>query len=261
MPSAASKAADRHPIASRERRPCRNLSPASMRLTPQWKHSKDGRALSASWPWRNWLAGSSWNPLGSVSRVRCVLRRCGMRYGPHGVSSCLSFGAARRERTPFPAGSEKGCTSLDDLVILEPVDTQGNVVPFGQPADRVLLTNLYNRDQPLIRYDIADAMTITDTPCPCGSAHRRITDVRARMDGAFEFRGGVTVLAESSNRPCSPGLVWLTSSSARWITVSMWHSWSTAHATVRDCAENSSICWNRRGLAAPEGSGARGRSA
>ena len=66
-------------------------------------------------------------------------------------------------------------------------------MPFGQPADRVLLTNLYNLDQPLIRYDIADAMTITDAPCPCGSAHRRITDVRARMDGVFEFRGGVTV--------------------------------------------------------------------
>ena len=81
----------------------------------------------------------------------------------------------------------------DDLVILEPVDAQGNVVPFGQPADRVLLTNLYNLDQPLIRYDIADAMTITDEPCPCGSGHRRITEVPARVDGVFEYRGGVTV--------------------------------------------------------------------
>ena len=93
----------------------------------------------------------------------------------------------------FPCGVGEGMHVADDLVILEPVDTEGNVVPFGQPADRVLLTNLYNLDQPLIRYDIADAMTITDSPCPCGSAHRRITDVRARMDGVFEFRGGVTV--------------------------------------------------------------------
>ena len=93
----------------------------------------------------------------------------------------------------FPCGVGEGMHVADDLVILEPVDTEGNVVPFGQPADRVLLTNLYNLDQPLIRYDIADAMTITDAPCPCGSAHRRITDVRARMDGVFEFRGGVTV--------------------------------------------------------------------
>ena len=81
----------------------------------------------------------------------------------------------------------------DDLVILEPVDAQGNPVPYGQPADRVLLTNLYNLDQPLIRYDIADAMTISDEPCPCGCAHRRITDIRGRMDAVFEFRGGVAV--------------------------------------------------------------------
>ena len=96
----------------------------------------------------------------------------------------------------------------DDLVILEPVDTQGNVVPYGQPADRVLLTNLYNLDQPLIRYDIADAMTITDAPCPCGCAHRRITDVQGRMDGVFEFRGGVAVPRREFERIllASPGV-------------------------------------------------------
>jgi phenylacetate-coenzyme A ligase PaaK-like adenylate-forming protein len=96
----------------------------------------------------------------------------------------------------------------DDLVILEPVDSQGNVVPYGQPAERVLLTNLYNRDQPLIRYDIADAMTITDAPCPCGCAHRRITDIQGRMDGILELRGGVAVPRREVERIllASPGV-------------------------------------------------------
>ena len=96
----------------------------------------------------------------------------------------------------------------DDLVILEAVDTQGNVVPYGQPADRVLLTNLYNLEQPLVRYDIADAMTITDAPCPCGCAHRRITDIRARMDGVFELQGGVAVPRREFERVllASPGV-------------------------------------------------------
>jgi phenylacetate-CoA ligase len=93
----------------------------------------------------------------------------------------------------FPCGIGEGMHIADDLVILEPVDTQGNVVPYGQPADRVLLTNLFNLDQPLIRYDIADAMTITDAPCPCGCAHRRILDVQGRMDGVLEFPGGSAV--------------------------------------------------------------------
>jgi phenylacetate-coenzyme A ligase PaaK-like adenylate-forming protein len=96
----------------------------------------------------------------------------------------------------------------DDLVILEPVDTLGNAVPYGQPADRVLLTNLFNRDQPLIRYDIADAMTLTDAPCPCGCAHRRIIDVPGRMDGAFDFPGGVTIPRREFERTllASPGV-------------------------------------------------------
>ena len=93
----------------------------------------------------------------------------------------------------FPCGSGEGMHIADDLVILEPVDEHGNVVPYGCPADRVLLTNLFNLDQPLIRYDIADAMTITDAPCSCGCAHRRITDIRGRMNGVLEWRGGVAV--------------------------------------------------------------------
>lgn len=93
----------------------------------------------------------------------------------------------------FPCGVGNGMHIADDLVVLEPVDTQGNRVPYGEPADRVLLTNLYNLDQPLIRYDIADAMTITNAPCPCGCAHRRITDIPARMNGTFEVASGLTV--------------------------------------------------------------------
>ncbi len=94
----------------------------------------------------------------------------------------------------FPCGVGEGMHIADDLVILEPVDRQGNIVPYGQPADRVLLTNLYNLDQPLIRYDIADGMTITDAPCPCGCAHRRILDVHGRMDGVLIFGGGVVTV-------------------------------------------------------------------
>lgn len=93
----------------------------------------------------------------------------------------------------FPCGVGEGMHVADDLVILEAVDEEGRPVPFGQPADRLLLTNLYNRDQPLIRYDLADAVTMIDEACPCGCAHRRITDVRARIDGAFRYDGSARV--------------------------------------------------------------------
>jgi phenylacetate-CoA ligase len=93
----------------------------------------------------------------------------------------------------FPCGVGEGIHVADDLVILEPADVDGNVVPFGQPADRMLLTNPFNLAQPLFRYDLADAVTITDEPCPCGCAHRRITSVDGRIDGAFHYENGASV--------------------------------------------------------------------
>ena len=93
----------------------------------------------------------------------------------------------------FPCGVGEGKHVADDLVILEPADADGNVVPYGQPAERMLLTNLFNPVQPLIRYDLIDAVTMTDEPCPCGCAHRRITSVNGRINGVFEYEGGAVV--------------------------------------------------------------------
>ena len=55
------------------------------------------------------------------------------------------------------------------------------------------MTNLFNFAQPLIRYDLGDAVTMSDEPCPCGCAHRRITSVNGRINGVFEYDGGATV--------------------------------------------------------------------
>ena len=93
----------------------------------------------------------------------------------------------------FPCGVGEGMHVADDLVILEPADADGNVVPYGQPAERLLYTNLFNKTQPLIRYDLVDAVTMSDEPCPCGCAHRRITAVHGRIDGTFQYDDGSAV--------------------------------------------------------------------
>ncbi len=67
----------------------------------------------------------------------------------------------------------------EDMVVLEPVDERNQPVPPGTPSHRVLLTNLWNRAQPLIRYELADSITVADGPNPTGRpfapsrAHRR----------------------------------------------------------------------------------------
>ena len=77
-----------------------------------------------------------------------------------------------------------------DWVILEPVDAGGRPVPPGVPSHSVLLTNLANRVQPLIRYDLGDSVTFLEEPCECGSAfpamrvEGRCDDVLVLQDAA-----------------------------------------------------------------------------
>jgi len=56
-----------------------------------------------------------------------------------------------------------------DWVILEPVDAALRPVPPGTPSHSTLLTNLANRVQPIIRYDLGDSITMLPSRCPCGS--------------------------------------------------------------------------------------------
>jgi phenylacetate-coenzyme A ligase PaaK-like adenylate-forming protein len=71
-----------------------------------------------------------------------------------------------------------------DWVILEPVDVERRPVPPGTRSHSVLLTNLANRVQPLIRYDLGDAVTLHERPCSCGSIFPAI-DVEGRCDDAL----------------------------------------------------------------------------
>lgn len=56
-----------------------------------------------------------------------------------------------------------------DWFILEAVDQSYNPVPPGQYSHSVLITNLANHVQPIIRYELGDSVTVDPDPCPCGS--------------------------------------------------------------------------------------------
>ena len=45
-----------------------------------------------------------------------------------------------------------------DWVILEPVDANFQPTPPGEVSHTVLLSNLYNRAQPILRYDLGDSV-------------------------------------------------------------------------------------------------------
>jgi phenylacetate-coenzyme A ligase PaaK-like adenylate-forming protein len=65
---------------------------------------------------------------------------------------------------------EHGALHLnEDWVILEPVDENYEPVGPDTPSASVLLTNLANRVQPLVRYELGDSVTLVSKPCGCGS--------------------------------------------------------------------------------------------
>ncbi len=54
-------------------------------------------------------------------------------------------------------------------VILEPIDEKGEHVLAGTMSHSLLITNLLNRTQPMIRYDIGDSILINPDKCQCGN--------------------------------------------------------------------------------------------
>ena len=68
-----------------------------------------------------------------------------------------------------------------DWVILEPVGVDHQPTPLGEPSHTVLLTNLANRVQPLIRYDLGDSVLARPDPCPCGNPLPAIRVLAAAM--------------------------------------------------------------------------------
>lgn len=86
-----------------------------------------------------------------------------------------------------------GMHLTDDLLIVEPIDADGNPARVGVRSNKVYVTNLFNPLMPLIRYEITDEVTLLDEPCACGSAHRRIADIEGRNDDTFVYRDGVSV--------------------------------------------------------------------
>jgi phenylacetate-CoA ligase len=80
-----------------------------------------------------------------------------------------------------------------DWLIVEPVDANYRPVPPGELSHTVLVTNLANRVQPVLRYDLGDSILVRADPCPCGNLLPAIR-VQGRAADALTFpRDGAEV--------------------------------------------------------------------
>ena len=87
----------------------------------------------------------------------------------------------------------------EDWVIVEPVDRDGKPVGDGVLSDRVLVTNLANRIQPFIRYELTDRIVMHSEPCSCGR-NTRWLEIEGRTDDTLMLERGVKVAPMSLYR-------------------------------------------------------------
>jgi putative adenylate-forming enzyme len=76
----------------------------------------------------------------------------------------------------------RGIHLFEDTTLVENLDGDGQPVPPGQPGARLLVTNLYNLVQPLLRLEVTDVVTLDPDPCPCGRTLVRASAIHGRSD-------------------------------------------------------------------------------
>jgi phenylacetate-coenzyme A ligase PaaK-like adenylate-forming protein len=82
----------------------------------------------------------------------------------------------------------QGIHLFEDTTLVENVDADGQPVPAGQPGARLLITNLYNMVQPLLRLEVTDVVTLDPDPCRCGRVLARMKTIYGRSDDVLSLR-------------------------------------------------------------------------
>jgi phenylacetate-CoA ligase len=83
----------------------------------------------------------------------------------------------------------------EDFLVVEPVDSDYRPVPDGEVADRLLVTVLFSRTLPLIRYELTDSVCLSTTPCSCGSPFKVLESVAGRTEATLQMRSAGGAIA------------------------------------------------------------------
>lgn len=180
------------------------------------------RRFDATSPLEAIVAGlNEWRPenlicYASMGRVLAEEQLAGrLSIAPRAVmcsSEVLTDEARRRIRLAFgaepfnvyaatePAGVAAECERhrlhlFEDLVITEVVDDRNRPVPKGVLGAKVLVTVLFSRTQPLIRYEMSDTIGLSDSRCECGRELGLVDRIEGRREDVLVLpaAGGATV--------------------------------------------------------------------
>ena len=90
------------------------------------------------------------------------------------------------------AAEYKGCQHMhlfEDLVIVEVVDEHHRPVPPGIYGAKLLVTTLFSRTQPLIRYELNDSVQLAAGGCACGLPFGVVEGVQGRVEDTLHLPG------------------------------------------------------------------------
>jgi phenylacetate-CoA ligase len=83
----------------------------------------------------------------------------------------------------------RGLHLFEDLSIVEVVDESNQPVLPGTFGAKVLLTVLWSRTQPLIRYELNDSLRLSAEPCPDGRLTRLVDAIQGRTEDTLHLPG------------------------------------------------------------------------
>jgi phenylacetate-CoA ligase len=98
------------------------------------------------------------------------------------------YGATETSGIAAKCGEHNGMHLFEDLVITEVVDADNRPVAAGEYGAKVLVTVLFARTLPLIRYEMSDSLQVGgDHDCLCGRPYALITGIQGREQESLTF--------------------------------------------------------------------------
>ncbi|KLU60987.1 phenylacetate-coenzyme A ligase [Peptococcaceae bacterium CEB3] len=113
------------------------------------------------------------------TRRRAVQAWGNVLFDMYGTTDCGGIGAECKEH--------RGMHLQEDLAIIEVVDRNNRPVPAGDYGEKLLVTVLWKRAQPLIRYELDDSLRLSSVHCPCGRPFRLVKDIQGRVREILTF--------------------------------------------------------------------------
>ena len=97
------------------------------------------------------------------------------------------YGATEGGGLASECDQHNGLHLYEDLVIIEVVNKDNQPVPVGTYGEKILITVLFSRTQPLIRYELSDMVRLAPLHCSCGRPYALIDDIQGRVEELLYF--------------------------------------------------------------------------